>query len=143
MPYGSPVRSETRRALMKVWTEESGSWNDVNTTEVTSEDCEHVGQRNFACCMYTRDPVYFLKLDSSYITVIHILQPTAGFVTYVTCRLTARNRDQLRNPTLGNRVWATGCCMNSTCFIQPVVLLAAKCNHVSQRDVECPSNRYF
>jgi len=27
--------------------------------------------------------------------------------TGVTCRLTAKNRDQLRNPTLGNRVWAT------------------------------------
>jgi len=27
--------------------------------------------------------------------------------THVTCRLTAMNRDQLRNPTLGNRVWAT------------------------------------
>ena len=26
---------------------------------------------------------------------------------YVTCRQTAKNRDQLRNPTLGNRVWAT------------------------------------
>ena len=25
----------------------------------------------------------------------------------VTCRLTAKNQDQLRNPTLGNRVWAT------------------------------------
>ena len=25
----------------------------------------------------------------------------------VTCRLTARNRDQLRNPILSNRVWAT------------------------------------
>ena len=25
----------------------------------------------------------------------------------VTCKLTAKNRDQLRNPTLGNRVWAT------------------------------------
>ena len=25
----------------------------------------------------------------------------------VTCRLTAKNRDKLRNPTLGNRVWAT------------------------------------
>jgi len=25
----------------------------------------------------------------------------------VTCRLTAKNRDQLRNPTLGNRVWST------------------------------------
>jgi len=31
----------------------------------------------------------------------------AGFVIYVTCRLTAKNRDQLRDPTLGNRVWAT------------------------------------
>jgi len=28
-------------------------------------------------------------------------------MTYVTYRLTAKNRDQLRNPTLGNRVWAT------------------------------------
>jgi len=25
----------------------------------------------------------------------------------LTCRLTAKNRDQFRNPTLGNRVWAT------------------------------------
>jgi len=29
-----------------------------------------------------------------------------GFMTHVTCRLTAKNRDQLRNPMLGNRVWA-------------------------------------
>ena len=28
-------------------------------------------------------------------------------MTHVTCRLAAKNRDQLRNPTLGNRVWAT------------------------------------
>jgi len=28
-------------------------------------------------------------------------------MTHVTCRLTAENRDQLRNPTLGNRVWAS------------------------------------
>jgi len=27
-------------------------------------------------------------------------------MTHVTCRLTAKNGDQLRNPTLGNRVWA-------------------------------------
>ena len=26
---------------------------------------------------------------------------------HVTCRLTAKNQDQLRNPTLGNRAWAT------------------------------------
>jgi len=28
-------------------------------------------------------------------------------MTHITCRLTAKNRDQLRNPTLGNRVRAT------------------------------------
>ena len=28
-------------------------------------------------------------------------------MTYVTCRLTAKYWDQLRNPTLGSRVWAT------------------------------------
>jgi len=27
-------------------------------------------------------------------------------MTHITGRLTAKNRDQLRNPTLGNRVWA-------------------------------------
>jgi len=32
---------------------------------------------------------------------------TAGFMTHVTCRLTAKNRDQLRNSTLGSRVLAT------------------------------------
>ena len=28
-------------------------------------------------------------------------------MTHVTCRLTAKKLDQLRDPTLGNRVWAT------------------------------------
>jgi len=28
-------------------------------------------------------------------------------MTHATCRLTAKNRDQLRNPRLVNRVWAT------------------------------------
>jgi len=32
---------------------------------------------------------------------------TAGFMNGVTCRLSTKNRDQLRNPTLGSRVWAT------------------------------------
>jgi len=43
-------------------------------------------------------------------------------MTHVTCRLTAKNRDQLRNPTLGNRVCATftlacvycSCCVATT-----------------------------
>jgi len=29
-------------------------------------------------------------------------------MTHVTCRLSAKNWDQLRNSTLGNRLWATG-----------------------------------
>jgi len=28
-------------------------------------------------------------------------------MTHITCRLTAKNRDQLRNLTLDNQVWAT------------------------------------
>ena len=32
---------------------------------------------------------------------------TAGFMTHVTCRLTVKNRDQLRNLTLSDRVQAT------------------------------------
>ena len=28
-------------------------------------------------------------------------------MAHVTCRMTAKNRDQLRNPTLGNRGWTT------------------------------------
>jgi len=28
-------------------------------------------------------------------------------MTHITCRLTAKNRDQFRNATLDNRVWAT------------------------------------
>ena len=34
-----------------------------------------------------------------------VRQPTTGFVTHITCTLTVKIRDQLRNPTLGNRVW--------------------------------------
>jgi len=37
-------------------------------------------------------------------------------MTHVTCRLTAKNRDQLRNPTLGNRIWATFTFLVINCF---------------------------
>jgi len=42
---------------------------------------------------------------------------------HVTCRLTAKNRDQLRNPTLGrlgNRVWATFTFFYLICTLQKV-----------------------
>jgi len=37
-------------------------------------------------------------------------------MTHVTCGLTAKNRDHLRNPMLGNRVWATFLMSSSTFF---------------------------
>ena len=37
----------------------------------------------------------------------HTVHSPLGFMTHVTYKLTAKNRDQLRNPTLGNRAWAT------------------------------------
>ena len=43
-------------------------------------------------------------------------------MTHVTCRLTARNRDQLRNPTLGNRVWATFTFLVHVIWTKPVEL---------------------
>jgi len=41
-------------------------------------------------------------------------------MTHVTCRLTAKKRDQLQNPTLGNRVWATFTFPFFTWLITPV-----------------------
>ena len=45
-------------------------------------------------------------------------QPTVGFMTHVTCRLTAKYRDQLRNSTLGNRVRAT---FTFLCLLSPTL----------------------
>jgi len=49
--------------------------------------------------------------------ILRVARVTAGLaesngslpqgLTHITCMLTAKNRDQLRNHTLGNRVWAT------------------------------------
>jgi len=53
-------------------------------------------------------------------------------MTHVTCRLTAKNRDQLRNPTLGNRLWATFTFTHTlrsillSCSVRPIPLLPPK-----------------
>jgi len=41
---------------------------------------------------------------------------TAGFRTHGTCRLTAKNRAQLRNPTLGSRVQAIFTFLSCMCL---------------------------
>ena len=56
-------------------------------------------------------------------------------MTYVTCRLTAKNRDQLRNPTLGNRVWATFFTKKTSC------ILACVCGWWIARDGYCGRRR--
>ena len=65
-------------------------------------------------------------------------QPTAGFMTHVTCRLTAKNRDQLRNPTLGNRVWAT-----FTFYLFPPGLISSRpisVMYYATYEVDCVNN---
>jgi len=50
------------------------------------------------------------KLVAALLRVVGVtagLVESVGFMTHITCRLTAKNRDQLQNPTLGDRVWAT------------------------------------
>jgi len=48
-------------------------------------------------------------------------------MTHVTCRLAAKNRDQLRNPTLGNRVWATFTFLLSNAVTRLSVRLSVPC----------------
>ena len=48
-------------------------------------------------------------------------------MTHVTCRLTAKNRDWLRNLTLGNRVWATFLCVVNTCAVRAVYWQSKLC----------------
>jgi len=51
---------------------------------------------------------YINRLFTYYLLTFYLLAESNGSLpTHVTCSLTAKNRDQLRNPTLGNRVWAT------------------------------------
>ena len=53
-------------------------------------------------------------------------------MTHVTCRLATKNRDQLRNPTLGNLVRAifTFCKCTLCCDAEPIVQLAPPTNAV-------------
>jgi len=51
-------------------------------------------------------------------------------MTHVTCRLTAKNLDQLRNPTLGSRVWATFTFLKTLFrFVKSVTLISTKMQH--------------
>jgi len=40
-------------------------------------------------------------------------------MTHITCRLTTKNRDQLRNPTLCNRVWAIAFLLTAAVYWKP------------------------
>jgi len=65
-------------------------------------------------------------------------------MTHVTCRLTANNRDQLRNPTLGNRVWAAfftqRVCVQPSIAATNVSLpaFAAERRRLLSIDISCP-----
>ena len=54
------------------------------------------------------------------------------YMTHVTCRLTAKNRDQLRNSTLGNRVWATFTFFTTVCVCARQVVLIIRSQQVTR-----------
>jgi len=65
-------------------------------------------------------------------------------MTHVTCRLTAKTRDQLRNPTLGNRVWTTITFLRAfSCRpYVPQVLWASTRQHESPVPSQCKSRAH-
>jgi len=69
-------------------------------------------------------------------------------MTHITCKLTAKNRDQLRNPTFGNRAWATftpflyvlrnGDVTNACVILGRVFLGSEAFNRASRMGFSCP-----
>ena len=64
-------------------------------------------------------------------------QYATAFMTRVTCRLTAKNRDQLQNPTLGSQVWATFTFLESSHRCLSVVVVASEI-YRSHKDTDAP-----
>jgi len=60
-------------------------------------------------------------------------------MTHVTCRLTAKNRNQLRNPTLSNRVWAIFTFFTMVCWTYTGGLCK---NGWTDRDAACVLNSW-
>jgi len=58
-------------------------------------------------------------------------------MTHVTCRLTVKNRDQLRNPALGNRVRATF----TFTYSLALVVLAAACPEGTYKNFTAPGDQ--
>ena len=60
-------------------------------------------------------------------------------MTHVTCRLTAKNQDQLRNPTLGNRLWATSTLFTEGWALNVTTATLDRCSHGETLPVPRPS----
>jgi len=93
------------------WTLNSWTLSLLSTPSVALPSGEHFAAKAFLTSYsiwslpFMRTPVHVSGSDRN--CRREFSPPTTGFMTHVTCRLTVKNRDQLRNPTLGNRVWAT------------------------------------
>ena len=62
-------------------------------------------------------------------------------MTHVSCRLTAKNRDQLRNPTLGNRVWAAFTFLPSKLSACVRLCVSSCLRSWLEQDTSCPTCR--
>ena len=66
----------------------------------SNQGCDKVGIRIRQCSNYISASLRVARVTAN-------LAESNGFMTHVIWRLTAKNRDQLQNPTLGNRVQDT------------------------------------
>ena len=83
-----------------------------------------------------------IKIGSTFLVPAHLDSPGQRAVkrvyVCVTCRLTAKTGDQLRNPTLGNRVWATFTFVQTALYI--AYWLDCVCRRVLTRSRWLPSS---
>ena len=64
--------------------------------------------------LFTHIVPLFTQQQKVVAVLLRVARVTAGleesngrFMTHIICRLTAKNGDQLRDPMLGNHIWAT------------------------------------
>jgi len=85
------------------WTQAQKAWVQIAVATLSGNSLRQTAHTHCASVHQAA------KLVAAFIRVAGVtagLAESNGFMTHVTCRLTAKNRDQLQNPTLGYRVWA-------------------------------------
>jgi len=90
------------------WTKVQKAWVQIAVATLSGNSFRHTADTHCASVHQAAKLVAaLLRVAAVTASLAESSNSTIGFMTHVTCSLTAKNWDQLRNHTLGNRVWAT------------------------------------